>query len=219
MSRIHVLGAVGVVALSAILAPQLPAAADVAAKAKPHLNVNYQVKGTSTVAKTGSTLKLGPATLTTKLFPDLTITGDLQLPPTQSKFKALGLAPVVATVNFVPKGKVKGAITRVHKRNVVTSTAKDYLKLTDVTVLGVDQGVGDSCQTTDPVTLTLKTPDGKSFDVNKGGVVTGTFSIGQFAGCGTNPITEAVNDALINQLVPGDGNTATLHLSDPKVVK
>lgn len=207
MSRTRILLAVG--AAVALLAATAPAAS---AAAKP-LKVTYQAKGTSTVAKTGSSVTLGPATLSISLKADGSFTATLPLPPTQTSFKAFGLLPTTATVTFVPKGKVTGAL-KVGKHTVVTSTAKDYLRLSDVTVGGLDQGVGDSCQTVDPVVLTVATPKGKSFDLDKGGSLKGTFPIGKFANCGTNPVTGALNTLLINQLVPGDGNTVTLHLSD-----
>ena len=146
-----------------------------------------------------------------------TFTGALPLPPAASSFKIDGLIPVTATVNFVPKGKVTGSLKVAHKRISVTSKAKDFLRLSDVTVAGIDQMVGDSCQTVDPVSLSVATPAKTSFDLNKGGTLTGKFTIGDFANCGSNPITAGINDALINQLVPGSGNTISLTLSHGKL--
>ena len=176
-----------------------------------YLTVTYKATGTSTVAKTSSSIKLGPATLKTRLYPDATFTGSLPLPATSTSFKAAGLVPISATVTFVQKGKVTGSIRQVGKRTVVTSHAKDYIKLSDVLIAGVIPGfVGDSCQTAEPVALTVKTPAGTSFNVNKGGTLTGTFSIGKFKHCG-------LQTPIINSLVPGDGNTITLKLSDAKL--
>ena len=67
------------------------------------------------------------------------------------------------------------------------------------------------------MSLSVATPAGKSFNLDKGGTLTGTFTIGDFANCGTNPVTAGVNDALINQLVPGSGNTISLTLSHGKL--
>lgn len=212
MPRIRALVAVGA-GLALLATTATPAWA--ATKSKS-LHVTYQAKGTSTVAKTGSTVALGPATLSLALKSDGTFTASLPLPPAQTSFKVYGLLPATATVTFIPKGKVKGTL-KAGKRTVVTSVAKDYLKLTNVTVAGIDQGVGDSCQTIDPVVLSVATPAGKSFNLDKGGVLAGTFPIGNFANCGTNPVTGALNTALINQLVPGDGNTVKLHLTDGKL--
>src|SRR5581483_7763461 len=143
------------------------------------LHVTYRAKGTSTVASTKSTVKLGPATLSIALHGDGSFRGTLPLPPQQTSFKAIGLLPTTATVSFVPKGKITGTL-KGGNRTVVTSGAKDYLKLADVKVLGIDQNVGDSCQTVDPVVLTVATPKGQSFNLDKGGSLTGTFSIGKF---------------------------------------
>ena len=69
------------------------------------LNVAYDAVGTSTVAKTGSTIALGPTTLTTALNPDDgTFTGSLPIPQTSTSFKALGLLPVTGNVDFLPVG-------------------------------------------------------------------------------------------------------------------
>jgi hypothetical protein len=213
MFRIRILSGVAatVLALAAAAAAPAQAASARSANSTKHLTVTYRVTGTSTVAKTNSSISLGPATLTTKLFPDATFAGALPLPPAQTSFKLLGLLPVKATVNFIPKGKVTGAIKTVHTRTVVTSAAKDYLRLSDVTVGGIPTSVGDSCQTADPVALSVKTPKGKSFNINKGGKLTGTFAIGDFQNCNGQEL-------LLNQLVPGDGNSITLKLSDPKLI-
>jgi hypothetical protein len=187
------------------------------ASASANLHVTYHATGTSTIASTGSKVKLGPATLSLALHPDGTFTGALPLPSATSNFKIMGAIPATATVHFVPKGKVTGAL-KAGKRVVVTSKAKDYLRLSDVKVAGVDQMVGDSCRTAKPVALSVATPKGKSFNLDKGGVLKGTFTIGDFAGCGSNPLTAAINDTLINKLVPGSGNTISLTLSHGKLV-
>jgi hypothetical protein len=201
---------IAAIALATLLAVAAPASASAP------LKVTYHATGTSTIASTGSKVKLGPSTLSISLHRDGTFTATLPLPPVQTSFKAAGLLPTTATVSFVPKGKVTGSL-KAGKRTVVTSVAKDYLHLSNVKVAGVDQMVGDSCQTVKPVVLHVATPAGKSFNLDKGGALAGTFSIGDFAGCGTNPITEALNNALINQLVPGDGNKISLTLSHGKL--
>jgi hypothetical protein len=205
VKRAMVLAAEGASMLVAV-----PATASADSTGPVVLTVAYDVSGTSTVAKTNSTIDLGPATLTTGLDAQGNFTGSLPLPPTTTSFKALGLLPTTATVTFVPAGPVTGALSA--RPNVmITSTATYYLRLSNVAVAGLPAFVGDHCQTTQPVTIPANTPDGQTFDITTGGTVTGTYTIGEFGDCGL--ITP-----LINLLVPGPGNTATLQLSNGHIV-
>jgi len=175
------------------------------------LTVAYHVKGTSTVAKTGSTITLGPTTLTTHVSPkDGSFTGTLPLPPTSTSFSVLGLLPVTATVSFLPSGTLTGQL---HARPKVTvsATSSYTLQLSNVTVAGIPTPVGSQCETADPVSIAVATPTGKVFDLTKGGQVTGTYTIGNFADCG-------LTTALINLLVPGPNNTVSLNLTHGHVV-
>src|SRR5579875_3788884 len=154
MSRIRLATTAATVGVAALVATAvMPAAANAASQ--NYLKVNYTVTGTSTVKKTNSSLSLGPATLKTRLYPDATFTGSLPLPPTTSSFKALGLVPITATVSFVQVGKVTGSLREKHDKTVVTSKAKDNIKLSNVvaTILGVpvNLGVGSNCMTKSPV--------------------------------------------------------------------
>jgi hypothetical protein len=171
----------------------------------PVLKVIYDATGSSTVLKTGSVVALGPTTLITNVLPDGTFTGSLILPPAQTSFKLLGFLPVTATVNFIPVGPVKGALGI----GKVRSKAFFDIRLSDVTLAGIPTPVGDSCQTGRTV-IPANTPKGEKFDLTKGGNLTGTYTIGQFSNCGLTTV-------LINQLIPGPGNTATLTLSNGHV--
>jgi hypothetical protein len=175
------------------------------------LNVAYDVVGTSTVAKTGSTIALGPTTLTTALNPDGTFTGSLPIPQTSTAFNALGLLPVTSDVNFIAVGAATGALTTKNHKQLVSATSQYVIKLSNVKVAGLPAFVGPHCQTAQPVIIAVATPSGGSFDITNGGVLSGTFTIGKFAHCGlTTP--------LLNQLVPGAGNTVSLTLSNGRIV-
>jgi hypothetical protein len=192
----------------ALLAAPNAAGADATAAAT--LNVAYDASGTSTIAKTGSSVALGPTTLTTSINPDGTFTGHLPLPPTSTSFKALGLLPTTATVTFVEAAPLTGVL-KSNPKPTISSTASVYIKLSDVTVAGLPALVGDNCQTADPVQLTAATPDGQFFNVTTGGTITGTFPVGNFEHCGlTTP--------LLNLLVPGPDNTVTLNLTNGRII-
>lgn len=197
----------GIAALTAIGASAAVALALApAAHAATVLKVVYNARGTTLVAKPNSTVTLGPAVLHTRVRPSGAFTGSLPLPPTTSSFNVLGLLPATATVTFVPGAPLTGQISSGGGTARITSTASYFIKLSDVSVAGLPASVGPNCQTTDPVTI----PVGGPFDLVKGGTLTGTYTIGNFSHCG-------LTTALINLLIPGDGNTVSLTLSHGRI--
>jgi hypothetical protein len=187
-------------ALTLALAPAASAAAPVL------LKVAYDANGTTHVAKPDSTMTLGPAVLRANVRPNGSFTGSMALPPTTSSFNVVGLLPATATVSFIPAARLTGQITSGGGTTMITSTASYFIKLTDVAVAGVPSFVGSNCQTTDPVTI----PVGGPFSITNGGTLTGTYSIGKFSHCG-------LTTALINLLIPGDGNTVSFTLSNGRI--
>lgn len=207
IARKRLLG-VGALTVAACTVVALGSALNASADAAP-LKFAYHVTGTSMVKKTNSSVKLGPATLHLALRGDGSYTGSLKLPPTQTSFTVLGI-PVTATATFIQVGKLTGSLKTVRGAVHVTSVAHDTLRLSDVKVAGIPQNVGDQCQTKEPIALTVKNT--KPFDLTKGGFLGGTFTIPTFGGCGL------LNTPLINLLVPGPGNTISLHLTNGHVV-
>lgn len=206
--------AIVVAATTAILCSAAPAfAASSTADPSPDttLTVQYDASGTSTVARTGSTITLAPTTATMQLDPfgGGAFTGSMPLPPTTTSFKAVGLLPVHGTVSFVPAGGLTGSLSQTPPLRVA-ATASYYLQLSDVTVAGVPAFVGDHCRTVNPVTIDVATPEGQRFDLTDGGELTGSYRIGLFAHCG-------LSTALIDLLVPGSGNTVSLTLSNGRL--
>ena len=195
--------AVSSVALVAAAAALTAAAGPAVAATTPAYTVAYDASGSSLVKKPNSTIALAPTTLTNYINADGTFTADLPLPATTSQFKVVGLLPVKATVNFVPVGKAVGKLTA----PTVSATATYYIKLSNVTLAGLPALVGGKCQTSAPVSIPVATPAGERFNVTSGGHLTGTYTIGNFANCG-------LMTGLINLLVPGSGNTATVTLSN-----
>jgi len=205
--RLIALGFAAATGVALLTAPS-PAGADATAAAT--LNVAYDASGTSTIAKTGSSVNLGPTTLTTAINPDGTFTGHLPLPPTSTSFKALGLLPTNATVTFIEAAPLTGVL-KSNPKPTISSTASVYIKLSDVTVAGLPALVGDHCQTADPVSIPAATPEGQVFNVTTGGTLTGTFTVGNFENCGlTTP--------LLNLLVPGPNNAVTLQLTNGRII-
>ncbi len=200
---------VGTVAGSVAAGALALAAAPARAAGGPTITVAYDAAGSSTVKKTGSVVPLGPTTLTTVVSGDGSFTGSLPLPPQRTSFAVLGFVPVSATVTFVPAGG-KRQVTGTLLQGKVRSKARYYLQLSDVTVAGLPGFVGDACRTVDPVVIPANTPKGQKFDLTSGGVLAGSYTIGQFANCN-------LQTPVINALIPGTDNTQSITLSNGRV--
>jgi hypothetical protein len=188
--------AAGLLAVSGILASTTGASADTT------VTFRYPVTGTTTLATPNASVPLGPGHLLTTADLDTgAITATLTLPPATGSFKELGLVPVTATVKLINDGPTTGTIDP--NTGAVTTTSLITMRITALTVAGISFSVGNSCQTSTPVTVTVNSEAG--FNILKGGNLGGTYTIPDFANCGLETL-------LINLTVPGSGNTITLTL-------
>jgi hypothetical protein len=201
--RLTLLAASAAAAVAGIAAAT-PALASPAAPAAPSdsiVSVSYPVTGSTFIKAIGSTIDLGPGTLsTTADLTTSTLTGTLTLPPATGSFKELGLVPVTATTEMIQDGTATGTVN--FTTNAVTTTATDTIKLTSLKVAGIPILVGPSCETS-PATISVSSQAG--FNVLNGGTLSGTYTIPPFAHCGLATL-------LINLTLPGPGNTISLTL-------
>ncbi|TQK69700.1 hypothetical protein [Nocardioides sp. SLBN-35] len=185
------------------------------------LTTLYDAQGTSTIGSIGSSLPIGPTVLTETLdIPTSNIIdGTLPIPSQQVQFNALGFIPIRATVSLVQVGPITGTLRpgTVPRSNAVTANVHYTIRLSNVKALifGIwtPMFVGDNCRTAAPVDITVKTPDGQTFNVFSGGPVAGTYTIGDFTGCSAFFIP-GVGSLAINAMVPGSNNTIALQLSN-----
>jgi hypothetical protein len=180
-----------------------------AASAATKLTVKYKVSGTTFLKKINTTAALGPGTLTStvNLGTDK-LTASLALPPATVSFKEFGLVPVTATTEFIQSGPTTGTLNP--NTGAVHTTSKIILKVDSVSVAGVPQPVPSSCESATPAVIKLASQ--KGFSVVSGGKIAGTYTIPKFAHCG-------LLTPLLNVTIPGGGNTISLKLGKPKVVK
>jgi hypothetical protein len=201
--RLTLLAASAAAAVAGIAAAT-PALASPAAPTAPSdsiVSVSYPVTGSTFIKAIGSTIDLGPGTLsTTADLTTSTLTGTLTLPPATGSFKELGLVPVTATTEMIQDGTATGTVN--FTTNAVTTTATDTIKLTSLKVAGIPILVGPSCETS-PATIAVSSEAG--FNVLNGGTLSGTYTIPPFAHCGLATL-------LINLTLPGPGNTISLTL-------
>jgi hypothetical protein len=198
--RLTLLAATAAAAVAGI-ALATPALASPAALSDTTVSVSYPVTGSTFIKAIGSTINLGPGTLSTAA--DLTtsmLTGTLTLPPATGSFKELGLVPVTATTEMIQDGTATGTVD--FSTNAVTTTATDTIRLTSLKVAGLPIPVGPSCQTS-PATISVSSQAG--FNVLNGGTLSGSYRIPPFAHCGLATL-------LINLTLPGPGNTISLTL-------
>jgi hypothetical protein len=195
-------GLAGLAAMGSVVASAGPASADTVVHAK------YKVTGSTFIKAPNFTLALGPGKLTSTLDANTgKITATLTLPDATGSFKQDGVVPVTATTQFINDGPTTGTLN--FNTGAVSTTSKITLRIVSLSVAGVPVAVGNSCETAQPAVVTVSgQPPG--FNILKGGSLTGTYTIPQFASCG-------LATALINLTIPGSGNTITLTLGKAKL--
>ncbi len=166
--------------------------------AGPPVYSKYTVTGTTHIAKPGAELKLGPGQF--DMYTQIgsyTFYGTITLPPVKVTKVVPGIGAVSGTVTLGP-GSADGSVF-----GGFTGSATWPVKLSDVRVNGVPYDVGASCGTAQPVTTEL-VADG--FVTGQGGRLTSTYTLGEFANCGSaTPV--------LNTAVAGPGNTLALDLT------
>lgn len=202
LRRTAMAASAGLLAVAGVFASAGTASADTT------ITIRYPVTGTTHLAAPNADLPLGPGKLTATA--DLntdTITANLKLPDATGSFKELGLIPVTATAQLINDGPTTGTIDP--NTGAVTTTSLITMRIVSLTVAGIPQLVGDSCETSSPVSVTVTSQPG--FNIIKGGNLAGTYTIPPFANCGLDTL-------LINLTLPGPGNTITLTLGKGKVI-
>jgi hypothetical protein len=195
--------AAGLVAVCTVAASAGPASADTVVHAK------YKVTGSTFIKAANFTLALGPGKLASTLDANTgKLTAKLTLPNATGSFKQDGLVPVTATTQFINDGPTTGTLN--FNTGAVNTTSKITLRIVSLSVAGVNTPVGSSCETAQPTVVSVSGQP-PAFNILKGGNLTGTYTIPQFANCGLATV-------LINLTIPGPGNTITLTLGKAKIV-
>lgn len=194
--------------------------------ADPTLTDQYKAVGTSHIGSINADLPISPTKLVETL--DLNnfqiIGGTLPIAPQVVSFKALGLVPLRSTVTLTQATPITGSITPTNAGNVLNTTVSYTIKLSQIQVqlLGqwIDLNVGNNCQTINPAVISASSPPGKYFDITRGGVVTGTYTIGKFQNCAPLQLPDlfGLGSIPVNALVPGSNNTVSITLSNGKFV-
>lgn len=183
-----------------------------AAHAQNTLNLEHDAVGETQIASTGSSIPLGPTTLSTTLNVDNgDLTGSMPLPGARTTFQIAGFIPVSADVSFEEVAPITGHIDIRPTTTRVVSTATYHVRLRNIRAAGLPLFAGPFCRTQNPVTIPANTPEDGTFNIITGGTLEGEYSIGNFQHC-------SIYTPLLNSLIPGDGNTVSLEVSNGRII-
>ncbi len=177
------------------------------ASAATLVHATYKVTGSTYLNGPDFTLALGPGELTSVLNAKTgKLTAQLSLPDATGSFSELDLIPVTATTQFINDGPTTGKLNL--DTGAVQTTSKITLRIVSLSAAGIGVPVGTACETSSPVVVQVASQP--KFNVLDGGNLAGTYTIGDFAGCG-------LATPLINATIPGPGNSITLTLGKAKI--
>jgi hypothetical protein len=179
------------------------------ASADTTVTLRYPVTGTTHLAAPNADVPLGPGKLTaTADLTTYTVTAKLSLPNATGSFKELNAVPVTATTQFINDGPTTGTVNS--STGAVATTSKITIRIVSLTVGGIPQLIGNSCETVTPATIPVSSQPG--WNIIKGGNLAGTYTMPRFHHC-------LLDTPLINLTLPGPGNTITLTLGKGKPVQ
>jgi hypothetical protein len=173
--------------------------------------VSYKVTGSTTVAKTGSAMTLGPGALNGNLLIDndtgaVGLNADLTLPPATANISLIsGIFKIKATVTITPTAPITGSIAN----GDLNTHASANMSISDIWVGPLVPviplpTVPGACKTVTPIDLNLTA---KNVDIFAPSFrVTGTYTIPSFNNC-------FIADIALGALVSGPNNTIALDLA------
>ncbi|MDT8912960.1 hypothetical protein NYF13_18915 [Amycolatopsis sp. PS_44_ISF1] len=164
------------------------------------IKYSFAINGSTTLKSLGSTAPIKGSFDAKVDLAAKTFTGDLNLDPTHTDFKLFGFLQGGSDVKVVQHGQQSGTLEGTgFKANIAFDTF-----LTSVTLFGIPISSDPKCGTVAPSTSAMTTaPD---FDLLKGGKLTGTYALSDFANCGP------FND-YISAFAKSSGNSLDLDLT------
>jgi hypothetical protein len=163
------------------------------------IELHWNVNATTHIAKSDSDVNVTGGRFDGTINTDTgALSGAMSLPETTLTMNLLGAIPAAdVTVKISPVGRTTGHVD--FATFFVTTKSVFNIRVTKVVPHGTDQNiVGDKCKTETPITIRL----GGVAALDKPSSFSGTFTIPEFADC-------QLFEVLINQLIPGPGNTFT----------
>ncbi|WP_158223055.1 choice-of-anchor D domain-containing protein [Halovibrio salipaludis] len=180
------------------------------------VDVTFDLEGVTNVSANGSDVPLNGQIDSQINLGTGEFTADLQLDPTQAQFQISELFHKIqgrADIEFEPVGETTGTLDL--ETGQLTAESELMIKIPEARVSiigfgfgsdGIRIGGGHSCQTAEPATINLSSPEGEEFDPLQGGTVTGTYVAPELEDCG-------LLTGILNEFFEGPGNTIELELS------
>jgi hypothetical protein len=186
-------------AVPALAAGLVAGTAPPAGAANPTYPFDWSVKASTYVKKMDQTVSVPRGTFKGKV--DLVtgrLTGSISLPPASTTMELAGIGLVRATFKIAQVKPVTGTVN--FSTLWTRSTSVFDIKVVRVSPVALPSVnlVGDSCKTETPVKVTMA---GKA-SMTASSTFKGTYTIPPLADCGAATL-------VLNQLVPGPGNTFT----------
>ncbi|WP_170177687.1 fibronectin type III domain-containing protein [Thermomonospora umbrina] len=182
---------------------QTSAASTIKLKTKPVAtggDFNFSLAGSSSIKAANGTVPLSGSIAGKLTGGDYT--GALKLNNTKGNFRIMGFIPTTADITFTQNGQTTGTLSG----TTLTSNSKMVVGLKSVKVFGIQIGGGDSCKTTSPVDIKLKSTN---FSLAGGGDLAGTYTLPSVSGCG-------LLTPLISGMTAGPGNTVNVKATPAK---
>lgn len=180
------------------------------------IDVTFDLDGVTNVAANGSDVPLNGQIISQLDLQTGEFTADLELDPTQAQFQISKLFHKIqgrADIEFEPVSETTGSLDL--ETGKLTAESELMIKIPEARVSiigfgfgsdGIRIGGGNSCQTKEPATIKLSSPEGETFDPLNGGTVTGTYVAPELEDCG-------LLTGILNEFFEGPGNTIELDLS------
>ncbi|MGM0433136.1 MAG: choice-of-anchor D domain-containing protein [Pseudomonadota bacterium] len=180
------------------------------------VDVTFDLEGITNVAANDSDVPLNGQIDSQVNLETGDVTADLQLDPTEAQFQISQLFRKIqgrADIEFEPVGETTGSLDLETGQLTAESDLMIRIPEARVSIIGfgfgsdgIRIGGGNSCQTVEPATINLSTPEGEEFDPLQGGTVTGTYVAPELEDCG-------LLTGILNKFFEGPGNTIELELS------
>jgi hypothetical protein len=179
--------------------------APTAGAANPTVPFDWSIKASTHLAKLNQTVSVPKGTFKGQV--DLVtqkLTGSISLPPASTTVKIAGVGLATATFKIAEVKPVTGTVSFSTLQAKATSVFDIRVTKVAPAVAPSLNLVGTSCKTSTPVTVTMS----GTASLTAASTFKGTYTIPPLAGCG-------LLTTVLNQLVPGPGNTFTA-VASPK---
>lgn len=196
-----VLGSILALALAFATFTAAPSGAAEPSEPTPLLPLEWNVDASTHIGSLGMDVEIPRGTFDGWLMSDLTIVGDLELPPASKTIRVFGLPIATTTFAMSQNGPITGVVDLVAGTVTVDSSFNFAIESATTPLLPRLNLVGKNCQGTKPIDVTM-TGDFDLDDLDAPQTFQADYSLPKLKNCG-------LGTGLMNLILPGGGNTFT----------